>query len=71
MSTAPELLDLIKPDRMVFRFCENVFGKGLIQSEVVDLIQKSASILKTKYPQITARLLDHEIWKYQKEKKDK
>ncbi len=63
--------DLIKPDRMVFRFCENVFGKGLIQSEVVDLIQKSASILKTKYPQITARLLDHEIWKYQKEKKDK
>jgi len=57
--------NLIKPDRMVERFVEDCIQKKLSTSEITQLFLKVIQIVKTTYPNLTLRELDHEIWKYQ------
>lgn len=59
--------DYIKPDRMVFRFLEQVLGRRIGMEESVTLLRQAGRILQQEYPEITPRALDGEIWKYQRQ----
>lgn len=61
--------NLIKPDRMILAFLEQALGKSIDISETQDILSKSTALLKLKYPNLSERLLDHEIWKYQRNNK--
>ncbi|MDO9527966.1 MAG: hypothetical protein Q7J27_02270, partial [Syntrophales bacterium] len=75
--------DLIKPDRWIKKFIEDAFtwarDEGyatIIRNKVNDresqwLLSGACDELKLKYPRLTPRLLDHEIWKYQRSKSKK
>lgn len=58
--------NLIKPDRMVIRFIESYIGRKVDAKEAASLILSTCEILVNKFPNLTPRLLDHEIWKFQK-----
>lgn len=61
--------NFIKPDRMILRFVESCTGITTLKTdEATKLILEAHKKLVTKYPLLTPRGLDHEIWKYQKEK---
>jgi hypothetical protein len=57
---------LIKPDRMIHRFIEEVIGEKVNNQYAGELLKKSADTLRIEYEQITPRLLDHVIWNYQR-----
>lgn len=63
--------NLIKPDRMIHRFLDD-FSMQTHQKyqheEATFLLQEAGSILSKKYPKITPRLLDYQIWAYQRSK---
>ena len=58
--------DLIKPDRMVIRFLETALDRSVTVDEANILLKDACGILKRNYPNMTPRLLDHEVWKHQK-----
>lgn len=58
--------DFIKPDRMIQRFVYKATGKNFSTDEVQILLKKVLPLLNEKYPALTLRLLDHEIWKYER-----
>ena len=58
----------VKPDRMVLRFIAEATGKNVTPDVAALLIQESCNILKSTFPALSPRLLDHEIWKYQRSK---
>lgn len=62
--------DLIKPDRMILGFLQSVLGRPIRTTEAQRLLAESTAQLREIYPHLTPRLLDHEIWKYQREQKD-
>jgi hypothetical protein len=53
----------IKPDRMVLRFVARAIGRELLPDEAVALVRAAAVRLRSQYPTLTPRLLDHVIWK--------
>jgi hypothetical protein len=53
---------------MILRFIEDVVSKMDVDS-AANLIQKTSAILNARYPALTPRLLDHEIWKFQRQQK--
>ncbi len=57
---------LIKPDRMIRRFVEEHTGQALSNFELMQLFNEVIGILKSDFPHLTLRELDHEIWKYQR-----
>lgn len=57
---------LIKPDRMIHRFIEDVIGENVDNQYAGELLKKSSDALKIEFEQITPRLLDHVIWSYQR-----
>jgi hypothetical protein len=59
----------VKPDRMIQRFIKVSIGESLNADAAATLIQNTCVILKTKFPLLTPRLLDHEIWKFQRQRK--
>lgn len=63
--------DFIKPDRMVLRFLEAALGKTVSTLEAQTLLEQTTARLRQTYPALTARLLDHEIWKHQREQQPK
>ena len=58
----------VKPDRMILRFIKAAIGKHVSADEAAKLIQDACAILRKSYPDLTPRLLDHEVWKYQRAK---
>ena len=60
--------DLVKPDRMILRFLEDVTSKKYSIQDAQVILVDACEILKNDYSNITPRLLDHEIWKYQRKK---
>lgn len=59
--------DLIKPDRMIIRFLEATLRRDRIQlAEAQVLLAAACDKLRPQYPNLTPRLLDYEIWKYQR-----
>lgn len=63
--------DLIKPDRWIKQFIENAIKKQVSDQESQWLLTGACEELRLKYPRLTPRLLDHEIWKYQRSKSKK
>ena len=59
--------DLIKPDRMIIRYIENIIQEKLSEEKIMDLIKKAAEVFEKEFPNITPRSLDHEIWKFQRQ----
>ena len=57
---------LVKPDRWILNFIRSAIGRTLQPDIATDLIIKSSKLLTIKHPHITPRLLDYEIWKYQR-----
>jgi hypothetical protein len=58
--------NFIKPDRMIIRFIESAIQRIVAPGEASCLIVNTHEILKEEFPTLTPRMLDHEIWKYQK-----
>lgn len=58
--------DFIKPDRMIQRFVYKGTGENFSTDEVQNLLKNVLSLLIKNYPSLTLRLLDHEIWKYER-----
>ncbi len=56
----------VKVDRMMIRFFENAIGyipdKYQIRQIIIDIVK----ILNKKFPNLTPRILDHQIWLYQR-----
>lgn len=59
--------DLIKPDRMIIRFLKDALGREPALSEAQGLVAAACETLKDTYPELTPRLLDYEVWQYQRE----
>lgn len=62
--------NFVKPDRMVERFLVAALGRPVATSEAQGLLSHASEKLKPKYPHITPRLLDYEVWQYAREKLD-
>lgn len=60
---------LIKPDRMILAFLGAALGRSVSSSEVQDLLTAVDEQLRVNYPRLTPRLLDHEVWKYQRDQR--
>lgn len=61
--------NFIKPDRHILNFIRsqlNLLDNPTAEEAQILLIQV-AKILKSKYPNLTPRLLDHSIWKWQRD----
>jgi hypothetical protein len=56
----------VKPDRMIRGFINDAIGKELDPDKAAELVQDSCELLKMKYKNLTPRLLDHAIWKFQR-----
>jgi len=56
----------VKPDRMILRFLCEALGSSVGTDEAVELVRGASSILEKDFPGMNPRLLDHEIWKYQR-----
>ena len=61
----------VKPDRMIQRFIKAGIGQSLDANTSATLIQSTCGILKKTFPALTLtpRLLDHEIWKFQRHRR--
>jgi hypothetical protein len=60
--------DLIKPDRMIKRFLESVLQRAVKVEECQHLLNKAVAELNAVYPDITPRLFDSLIWRYQRQR---
>lgn len=63
--------DQVKPDRMIQRFIKDGVGEQLSVDDSAALVQEACQVLKGKFPTLTPRLLDHEIWKFQRSQKSR
>lgn len=55
--------NLVKPDRQIIRFIDRSIGETLAFDQAGDLLIKTTHYLQDRYPNLTPRALDHEIWK--------
>jgi hypothetical protein len=60
--------EFIKPDRMVLRFLESALSRPVSVHEAQNLLSGACDLLKKDHPNLTPRLLDHEVWKHQRDK---
>lgn len=58
--------EFIKPDRMVVRFLNAALSRKVNTEDASQLLQGACCTLREQYPHLTPRLLDHEVWKYQR-----
>ncbi len=59
--------NLIKPDRMIFRYIENIVQEKLNEEKIIEIINKASNFFEIEFPNVTPRSLDHEIWKFQRQ----
>jgi hypothetical protein len=63
--------DAVKPDRMVSRFVAKALGlRNVTQQQCENLVRQACLLLRPEYPKLTASLLDHAIWEYQRKQRD-
>lgn len=58
--------DLVKADRWLRRFVGDCVGRKVNAKETERVLQEAHKKLIIRYPKLTLRLLDHEIWLYGK-----
>lgn len=56
----------VKPDRMVLRFLASALSREVSTGDAMPLLQAACERLAGRHPSLTPRLLDHEVWKYQR-----
>ena len=61
--------DYIKADRMMLRFFKDAINEIPNKYSIQKIMIDATNILKNKYPQLTPKMLDHQLWLYQREKK--
>lgn len=54
----------VKPDRMIIRFLESVLKRKIKIDDAQNLLELTSRQLANKFPDITPRLLDYQIWNY-------
>ncbi len=59
--------DLIKPDRMILRFLEQVLGRKVSSQESLSILRTACAVLRADCPGMTPRLLDYKVWEYQRD----
>lgn len=59
--------NMIKPDRQIIAFLESVLKQKVGLNEAQVILEKCCTLLRTKYQHLTPRLLDYQIWLYQRE----
>ena len=59
----------VKPDRHILRFLKSAMDREVTPFEATKLIQETAEQLSSEFNNMTPRLLDHEIWKYESQAK--
>jgi len=59
--------DFIKPDRMIRRFIYSAINRELSMLECHDVLIGACRILQKEFPNLTPRLLDYQIWLYQRD----
>jgi hypothetical protein len=57
---------IAKPDRWILEFLTTALGRDVAITNGQALLQGAVSLLKPTFPTLTVRLLDHEIWKFQR-----
>ena len=60
--------EFIKPDRMILRFLEGALNRRASSGEAQKLVTNAVSNLRPSCPNLSPRLLDNEIWKFQRRK---
>jgi len=60
--------DLVKPDRMIFRFLERVVGRSVGPDEAQAMLTAAARELDREFPGIKPRTLDNLIWRQERER---
>lgn len=58
--------DVCKPDRMLHRFVSNISGRRMTDDELQIVLTQACEELKSEFPTLTVRILDNQIWQYQK-----
>lgn len=58
--------NLIKPDRMIGRYLESVLSRVVKLSECQPLLSAAVAELRGKFPHLTPRLLDGQIWAHER-----
>jgi hypothetical protein len=58
--------DLVKPDRMIFRFLERVVGRPVSPEEAQAMLTAAARELDREFPGIKPRTLDNLIWRQER-----
>jgi hypothetical protein len=58
--------DLVKPDRMIFRFLERVVGRAVGPEEAQEMLTAAARELDREFPGIKPRTLDNLIWRQER-----
>lgn len=59
----------VKPDRHIRKFVEQVTNKNLTDEEIQELFEKAKEVLKNRNNFMTVKLLDYNIWDYQRKTK--
>lgn len=60
--------NLVKPDRMIKRYLERATGQKLTEEKLLHILRDVTAHLKSEYKNLTPRLLDHEIWKFERQR---
>lgn len=63
--------NLVKPDRMIKRYLERATGQKLSQDKLLYILKEVSHHLQSEYKNLTPRLIDHEIWKFERQKERK
>ncbi len=60
----------IKPDRWILKFIKDILNLNRVvtHKEAQECLTEVCEMLKPKYPNLTPRLFDHIIWKYERKK---
>lgn len=59
--------DLVKPDRQIVRFVQRALGGPVAPTFAGACLTKAAHILQATYVHLTPRLLDYEVWRFEKD----
>lgn len=55
----------VKPDRMILRYLERAIRRPVEPAEAQSLIAAAVELLLVDFPQMTPRLLDYEMWRFE------
>ena len=59
--------DFVKPDRMILRFLESATGcKSITPDLAYKIVRSVCELLRESFPNMTPRLLDNTIWRFQR-----